>query len=44
MEGTVPVIVHKGEAYRVRSYTGELVRGTQFDEDDDVIEGVTAKV
>jgi hypothetical protein len=44
MEGTVPVIVHKGEAYRVRPYKGELVRGTQFEDDDDVKNGVIAKV
>ena len=44
LEGTVPVIVHKGEAYRVRSYTGELNRDVPFDQDDAVIEGVAAKV
>ena len=44
MEGTVPVIVHKGEAYRVRAYTGALVRGTQFEDDGDVKNGVIAKV
>jgi len=44
MEGTIPVIVHKGEAYRVRSYTGELRRGVAFDEDDDVQRGVVAQV
>ena len=44
MEGTVPVIVHKGEAYRVRSFAGELKRGTPFDEDDDVRRGVAAQV
>ena len=44
LEGTVPVIVHKGEAYRVRSYTGELNRDVPFDKDHAVIEGVAAKV
>ncbi len=44
LEGTVPVIVHRGEAYRVRSYTGELNRDVPFDQDDAVIEGVAAKV
>jgi phthalate 4,5-dioxygenase oxygenase subunit len=44
MEGTVPVIVHKGEAYRVRSFAGELNRDVPFDEDDTVIDGVTAKI
>ena len=44
MEGTIPVIVHKGEAYRVRSYTGELRRGVAFDEDEDVQRGVTAQI
>jgi hypothetical protein len=40
----VPVIVHKGEAYRVRSFAGELNRDVPFDEDDTVIDGVTAKI
>ena len=44
MEGTIPVIIHKGEAYRVRSYTGEAQRSVAFDEDDDVRDGVSAKV
>jgi hypothetical protein len=44
MEGTIPVIIHKGEAYRVRSYTGEGQRGTAFDEDENVLEGINAKV
>jgi hypothetical protein len=44
MEGTIPVIIHKGEAYRVRSYTGEAQRGVAFDENDDVRDGVGAKV
>jgi nitrite reductase/ring-hydroxylating ferredoxin subunit len=42
MEGTVPVIVHKGEAYRVRSYAGELRRDVPFDEDEDVKRGILA--
>ncbi|MDA1036319.1 MAG: Rieske 2Fe-2S domain-containing protein [Chloroflexi bacterium] len=44
MEGTIPVIVHKGEAYRVRSYAGELNRAVEFDDDDNIRNGVTAKV
>ncbi|MEX2599631.1 MAG: Rieske 2Fe-2S domain-containing protein [Dehalococcoidia bacterium] len=44
MEGTVPVIVHKGEAYRVRSYATQLERGAAFDEDEDVRRGITAEV
>jgi phthalate 4,5-dioxygenase oxygenase subunit len=44
MEGTIPVIIHKGEAYRVRSYTGEGQRGTAFDEDENVLEGINAKI
>jgi phthalate 4,5-dioxygenase len=44
MEGTIPIIIHKGEAYRVRSYTGEAQRGVAFDEDDDVRDGISAKV
>ena len=44
MEGTIPIIVHKGEAYRVRSYAGELRRGVELDDDDDIRDGVTAKV
>ena len=44
MEGTVPVIVHQGEAYRVRSYTAPIDRDTPFDEDEGVRAGVTAQV
>ncbi len=44
MEGTIPVIIHKGEAYRVRSYTGEGQRGSAFDEDEKVRHGINAKV
>ena len=44
MEGTVPVIVHHGEAYRVRSYAATVERGTRFDEDEGVHAGVTAEV
>ena len=44
MEGTIPVIVHKGEAYRVRSYAGELRDDVEFDDDDDIRNGVTAQV
>ena len=44
MEGTIPVIVHKGEAYRVRSYTGQARRGQSFDQDESVREGIVAKV
>ena len=44
MEGTVPVIVHKGEAYRVRSYTGGVDRDVPFDEDEEVRRGVIAQV
>ena len=44
MEGTVPVIVRKGEAYRVRSYAGQLRRGMAFEDDDDVRRGIAARV
>lgn len=44
MEGTIPVIVNKGEVYRVRSYAGSLAQGVAFDEDDDVRRGVVAQV
>jgi len=44
MEGTIPVIVNKGEAYRVRSYAGGLEKGAAFDEDEDVRRGVIAQV
>ncbi len=44
MEGTVPVIVHHGEAYRVRSYAATVERGKRFDEDEGVREGVAAQV
>ncbi len=44
MEGTVPVIVHKGEAYRVRSYASKLERGVAFDEDEQVRKGIAAEV
>ena len=44
MEGTIPVIVNKSEAYRVRSYAGGLAPGVAFDEDDDVRRGVVARV
>ena len=44
MEGTVPVIVHHGEAYRVRSYAAVVERGTPFDEDEGVRAGVSAQL
>ena len=44
LEGTVPVIVHHGEAYRVRSYAATVERGKRFDEDEGVRAGVAAQV
>ena len=44
MEGTVPVIVHHGEAYRVRSYAATVERGKRFDEDEGVRAGIAAQV
>ena len=44
MEGTIPVIVHKGEAYRVRSYSGVVDKDAAFDEDDDVQKGIVAEI
>ena len=44
MEGTVPVIVHHGEAYRVRSFTTAVERGKRFDEDEGVRAGIAAEV
>lgn len=50
MEGTIPVIVSKGQAYRVRSYTGATPKGTgadpqgDFADDPNVQSGTTAEV
>jgi phthalate 4,5-dioxygenase oxygenase subunit len=44
MEGTVPVIVSKGEAYRVRSYKGVAREGVAFHEDEAVRRGTAAEV
>ena len=44
MEGTVPVIVHHGEAYRVRSYAATVEQGTRFDQDEGVRAGIAAEV
>ena len=44
MEGTIPVIVHKGEAYRVRAYAGRVDDPESFDEDAGVRKGVAAEV
>ncbi len=44
MEGTIPVIVHKGEAYRVRSYQTKIASTDAFDEDDSVRRGIAAEV
>jgi phthalate 4,5-dioxygenase oxygenase subunit len=44
MEGTIPVIVHKGEAYRVRSYSGVVDKDAQFDTDDGVQKGIVAEI
>ena len=44
MEGTIPVIVHKGEAYRVRSYQTKVDSADGFAEDDAIRQGVAAEV
>ena len=44
MEGTVPVILQHGEAYRVRSYAATVERGKRFDEDEGVRAGIAAQV
>ena len=44
MEGTIPVIVHKGEAYRVRAYAAQVAKPDAFDEDERVRKGITPEV
>ena len=44
MEGTIPVIVRKGEAYRARAYAGQVAAPEAFAEDEGVIRGVAAEV
>ncbi len=44
MEGTIPVIVHKGEAYRVRAHDARVVRADSFDEDERVLTGIAPEV
>lgn len=44
MEGTIPVIVHKGEVYRVRSYAAQVDSIDRFDEDSAVRAGIAAEV
>lgn len=44
LEGTVPVIVRHGEAYRVRSYAATVERGKRFDEDEGVRAGIAAQM
>lgn len=41
MEGTIPVIVNKGEAYRVRSYGARLKSSDGFDQDERVRAGIS---
>jgi hypothetical protein len=44
MEGTIPVIVHKGQAYRVRSFAAKVANTAAFDEDEVIRRGVTAEI
>ncbi len=44
MEGTIPVIVHKGEAYRVRAYAAQIADADAFDEDEQVLRGIAPEV
>lgn len=44
MEGSVPVVVHKGEAYRVRSYAARLEREADLEADERVRKGIAAEV
>jgi nitrite reductase/ring-hydroxylating ferredoxin subunit len=44
MEGTIPVIVHKGEAYRVRAWAAQVAEPDAFDEDEQVLRGIAPEV
>ena len=44
MEGTIPVIVHKGEAYRVRAYAAQVASPNTFDQDDRIRQGIVPEV
>ena len=44
MEGTIPVIVHRGEAYRVRAYDAQVAQPDAFDEDERVRRGIAPEV
>ena len=44
MEGTIPVIVHKGEAYRVRAYAAQVASPDTFDQDDRIRKGIVPEV
>ncbi len=44
MEGTIPVIVHRGEAYRVRAYDAQVAEPDAFDEDERVRRGIAPEV
>lgn len=44
MEGTIPVIVHKGEAYRVRAYAAQVAEPNAFEEDEQVRKGIAPEV
>lgn len=44
MEGTIPVIVHRGEAYRVRAHDARVAHPDAFDEDEQVLTGIAPEV
>ena len=44
MEGTIPVIVHRGEAYRVRAWAAQVPEPDAFDEDEQVLRGIAPEV
>ena len=44
MEGTIPVIVHKGEAYRVRAHDARIPNPDAFAEDARIRKGITPEV
>ena len=44
MEGTIPVIVHRGEAYRVRAYAAQVKEPESFDEDERIRKGIAPEV